>query len=116
MQSFLAVLAEEEMAEAMESPTHSQNELGVNQMDKPHQCGHIFCRRDIVKWISEGVRPTYAQGLLQFDRANTVLIVEGHVPNMSQESPPTGLPASEAQGRRVRGNRSCDPILRRPGI
>ncbi|TEB30239.1 hypothetical protein FA13DRAFT_1814876 [Coprinellus micaceus] len=54
MQSFLAVLAEEEMAEAMESPTHSQNELGVNQLDKPHQCGHIFCRRDIVKWISEG--------------------------------------------------------------
>lgn len=45
----LAVLAEEEMALAMDSPAHASSHLGVTRLEKT--CGHIFCRKDISKWI-----------------------------------------------------------------
>ncbi|XP_006460067.1 hypothetical protein AGABI2DRAFT_191833 [Agaricus bisporus var. bisporus H97] len=54
MQPLLAILAEEETASAMESPAIYSGELGVTRLSQPWQCGHIFCRRDIVKWIKTG--------------------------------------------------------------
>ncbi|KAG1907248.1 uncharacterized protein F5891DRAFT_363661 [Suillus fuscotomentosus] len=50
--TFLAVLAEEEMALVMDSPAHPVEELGVTRLHET--CGHIFCRRDITKWIQDG--------------------------------------------------------------
>jgi hypothetical protein len=47
----LALVTEEEMALAMESPAHSIEDLGVTRLV---QCGHHFCRRDISKWMREG--------------------------------------------------------------
>jgi hypothetical protein len=77
MQPFLAILAEEETASAMESPAFYSGELGVTRLSEPWQCGHIFCRREfrillfchlvepgliltffynsIAKWIKTGV-------------------------------------------------------------
>jgi len=54
MQSFLAILAEEETASAMESPALFTGELGVTKLNQPWQCGHLFCRRDITKWLKTG--------------------------------------------------------------
>ncbi|PPQ94962.1 hypothetical protein CVT25_003934 [Psilocybe cyanescens] len=51
---YLTILTEEEMAHAMDSPAHPIEELGVTKLNQPWQCGHIFCRRDISKWILEG--------------------------------------------------------------
>ncbi|KAF7332166.1 MFS sugar [Mycena kentingensis (nom. inval.)] len=51
---FLAILAEEETALAMDSPAHPADELGVTKLDQSWQCGHLFCRRDISKWIRSG--------------------------------------------------------------
>ncbi|KAJ7068221.1 hypothetical protein C8F01DRAFT_1117331 [Mycena amicta] len=51
---YLALLAEEEAAEAMDSPAHPADELGVTKLAEPWQCGHIFCRKDISKWILGG--------------------------------------------------------------
>ncbi|KAG2146788.1 hypothetical protein DEU56DRAFT_786404 [Suillus clintonianus] len=50
--TFLAVLAEEEMALVMDSPAHPIEELGVTRLHET--CGHLFCRRDITKWIQDG--------------------------------------------------------------
>ncbi|KAF8076342.1 hypothetical protein FPV67DRAFT_412463 [Lyophyllum atratum] len=50
---YLAIIAEEEMALAMDSPAHPVEELGVTRLSRPWQCGHVFCRRDISKWIQE---------------------------------------------------------------
>ncbi|KAG2077459.1 hypothetical protein BDR04DRAFT_546153 [Suillus decipiens] len=50
--TFLAILAEEEMALVMDSPAHPVEELGVTRLHET--CGHIFCRRDITKWIRDG--------------------------------------------------------------
>jgi len=50
--TFLATLAEEELAYAMDSPAHPVEELGVTKLQKT--CGHIFCRKDIMKWVTEG--------------------------------------------------------------
>ncbi|KAG2135874.1 uncharacterized protein EDB93DRAFT_1170041 [Suillus bovinus] len=50
--TFLAILAEEEMALAMDSPAHPIEELGVTRLHET--CGHMFCRRDITKWIRDG--------------------------------------------------------------
>jgi len=47
----LAIIAEEEMALAMDSPAHPPELLGVTKLSK--SCGHIFCRRDILKWIND---------------------------------------------------------------
>lgn len=50
--TFLAILAEEEMALVMDSPAHPVEELGVTRLHET--CGHMFCRRDITKWIQDG--------------------------------------------------------------
>ncbi|KAG0709590.1 hypothetical protein DFH29DRAFT_884831 [Suillus ampliporus] len=50
--TFLAILAEEEMALVMDSPAHPVEELGVTRLHET--CGHLFCRRDITKWIRDG--------------------------------------------------------------
>lgn len=50
--TFLAILAEEEMALVMDSPAHPVEELGVTRLYET--CGHMFCRRDITKWIRDG--------------------------------------------------------------
>ncbi|OAX41336.1 hypothetical protein K503DRAFT_685615 [Rhizopogon vinicolor AM-OR11-026] len=55
--TFLAILAEEEMALVMDSPAHPVEELGVTRLHET--CGHLFCRRElsprsIVKWIQDG--------------------------------------------------------------
>jgi len=55
-----AILAEEEMAVAMESPAHPFEELGVTRLwiesreEGQRGCGHLFCRRCISKWIAGG--------------------------------------------------------------
>ncbi|KAF7433397.1 hypothetical protein PC9H_005347 [Pleurotus ostreatus] len=54
LNTFLAILAEQEMAEAMDSPTYAVEELGVTRLSQEWQCGHLFCRKDITKWIQEG--------------------------------------------------------------
>ncbi|KAJ7179149.1 hypothetical protein C8R46DRAFT_1211749 [Mycena filopes] len=48
---FIAILAEEETALAMDSPAYPADELGVTKLGETWQCGHLFCRRDISKWI-----------------------------------------------------------------
>jgi len=48
------ILSEEEVALAMDSPAHPIEELGIARLAQSWQCGHIFCRRDISKWISSG--------------------------------------------------------------
>ncbi|KAJ6539310.1 hypothetical protein B0H19DRAFT_353924 [Mycena capillaripes] len=52
--SFSAILAEEETALAMDSPAYPADELGVTKLAESWQCGHLFCRRDISKWIRGG--------------------------------------------------------------
>jgi hypothetical protein len=42
----LAILAEEEMAQAMDSPAYAAGDLGVTRIAKT--CGHIFCRKEYV--------------------------------------------------------------------
>ncbi|KAF8974316.1 hypothetical protein BDZ97DRAFT_11692 [Flammula alnicola] len=51
---YLTILTEEEMASAMDSPAHPIEELGVTKLSQSCQCGHMFCRRDISKWITSG--------------------------------------------------------------
>ncbi|KAJ7667989.1 hypothetical protein DFH06DRAFT_235799 [Mycena polygramma] len=51
---FVAILAEEETALAMDSPAYPADELGVTKLAETWQCGHLFCRRDISKWIRGG--------------------------------------------------------------
>ncbi|KAI9574620.1 hypothetical protein HD554DRAFT_2166089 [Boletus coccyginus] len=43
--AFLATLAEEEVAHAMDSPAHPVDELGVTKLQ--NTCGHIFCRKEL---------------------------------------------------------------------
>ncbi|KAF8558929.1 hypothetical protein OG21DRAFT_1503887 [Imleria badia] len=43
--TFLATLAEEEVARAMDSPAHPVDELGVTKLQ--NTCGHIFCRKEL---------------------------------------------------------------------
>jgi len=38
----------------MESPAHPIDTIGVTRLSKSWQCGHMFCRRDISKWIIDG--------------------------------------------------------------
>jgi len=52
--SLMDLLAEEETAIAMDSPAHPVEELGVTRLAEPHQCNHLFCRRDISRWVSDG--------------------------------------------------------------
>ncbi|KAJ7700044.1 hypothetical protein B0H17DRAFT_1048345 [Mycena rosella] len=51
---FTAILAEEETALAMDSPAYPVDELGVTKLGETWQCGHLFCRRDISRWIHGG--------------------------------------------------------------
>lgn len=51
---YLSLIAEEEMAWAMESPAHPADTIGVTKLSQPWQCGHMFCKRDITKWILDG--------------------------------------------------------------
>ena len=41
---FSAILAEHEMAAAMDSPAHPIEELGITRLSTT--CGHIFCRKE----------------------------------------------------------------------
>lgn len=41
---FSAILAEHEMAAAMDTPAHPVEALGITRLSKT--CGHIFCRRE----------------------------------------------------------------------
>ncbi|KIM90750.1 hypothetical protein PILCRDRAFT_811224, partial [Piloderma croceum F 1598] len=55
-----AIIAEEEMAQVMESPAHAFEEMGVTRLwiedreEGKRGCGHLFCRRCISKWILGG--------------------------------------------------------------
>ncbi|KAJ7638776.1 hypothetical protein FB45DRAFT_1055014 [Roridomyces roridus] len=51
---FAAILAEEETALAMDTPAYPVEDLGVTKLAESWQCGHLFCRRDISKWINGG--------------------------------------------------------------
>jgi uncharacterized Zn finger protein (UPF0148 family) len=48
------ILSEEELALAMDSPAHPIEELGIAKLAQSWQCGHLFCRKDITKWITSG--------------------------------------------------------------
>jgi len=50
---FKVILEEEQIATAMDSPAYPIEDLGVTMLSQTWQCGHIFCRRDISKWIQE---------------------------------------------------------------
>ncbi|ETW84012.1 hypothetical protein HETIRDRAFT_449601 [Heterobasidion irregulare TC 32-1] len=45
MNTFLASLAEEELALVMDSPAHPVEDLGVTRLSKT--CGHFFCRKEL---------------------------------------------------------------------
>jgi len=51
---FSAILAEHETAAAMDSPAHPTEELGITRLSKT--CGHIFCRKDIMTWVTTNHR------------------------------------------------------------
>jgi len=44
--SYLAIIAEEEIATVMDSPAHASEHLGVTKLSQPWQCGHMFCRKE----------------------------------------------------------------------
>jgi hypothetical protein len=52
MNTFLASLAEEETARAMDSPAQHAEDLGVTRLIDT--CGHVFCRKDLLSWIRDG--------------------------------------------------------------
>ncbi|KAJ4478024.1 hypothetical protein J3R30DRAFT_2849494 [Lentinula aciculospora] len=62
-----ALLAEEETAVAMDSPAHPIEELGVTRLAESFQCNHLFCRRDISRWVADGHDscPTCRRSLLE---------------------------------------------------
>ncbi|KAJ3830563.1 hypothetical protein F5880DRAFT_1514502 [Lentinula raphanica] len=62
-----ALLAEEETAIAMDSPAHPTEELGVTRLAESFQCNHLFCRRDISRWVMDGhdTCPTCRRPLLE---------------------------------------------------
>ncbi|KZW03759.1 hypothetical protein EXIGLDRAFT_827719 [Exidia glandulosa HHB12029] len=49
MTAFTAVIAEEELAQAMDSPAAVVENMGVTRLHKT--CGHMFCRKDITTWL-----------------------------------------------------------------
>ncbi|KAI0648076.1 hypothetical protein C8Q79DRAFT_925079 [Trametes meyenii] len=69
--SLLALLAEEEMAQAMDTPAHPVEELGVTRLTQT--CGHIFCRKDIRGWLYQGNKtcPTCRRPFITPDPADT---------------------------------------------
>ncbi|KAI0307141.1 hypothetical protein B0F90DRAFT_525302 [Multifurca ochricompacta] len=54
LNTFLASLAEEEMAQAIDSPAQPPELLGVTHLS--NSCGHVFCRKDLLTWIRDGNR------------------------------------------------------------
>ncbi|KAH8830813.1 hypothetical protein DL96DRAFT_976035 [Flagelloscypha sp. PMI_526] len=50
---WLAILAEEDTVMAMDSPAYPVEYSGVTKLSQEGQCNHIFCRRDILKWIED---------------------------------------------------------------
>jgi len=46
MNTFLSSLAEEEMAQAMDSPAQPAEDLGVTRLIDT--CGHVFCRKESI--------------------------------------------------------------------
>jgi hypothetical protein len=61
MNTFLASLAEEEMAQAMDSPAQPTEDLGVTRLIDT--CGHVFCRKEL--------SPSYPSLFLLFMLLNT---------------------------------------------
>jgi len=53
LNTFLASIAEEEMAYVMDSPAQPVEDLGVTRL--AGICEHVFCRKDLLAWIREGV-------------------------------------------------------------
>ncbi|GJE97163.1 RING domain-containing protein [Phanerochaete sordida] len=51
LNQFHTIATEEEMALAMDSPATPVQALGVTKL---HDCGHIFCRKDIINWLDQG--------------------------------------------------------------
>jgi hypothetical protein len=43
----LSILAEEETANALDSPAHPLEDLGVTKLAASWQCGHLFCRKEL---------------------------------------------------------------------
>jgi len=72
------ILLEEELALAMNSPAHPIEELGISKLAQSWQCGHLFCRRDITKWITSGHDscPLCRRQLLQEQRSSESRIAE----------------------------------------
>jgi len=52
LNTFLASIAEEEMAYVMDSPAQPVEDLGVTRL--ADTCEHVFCRKDLLAWIREG--------------------------------------------------------------
>jgi len=51
LNTFLACVAQEEMAYVMDSPARPVEDLGVTRL--ADTCGHIFCRKDLLAWIRD---------------------------------------------------------------
>ncbi|TFK55465.1 hypothetical protein OE88DRAFT_622320 [Heliocybe sulcata] len=86
---FPALLAEEETALAMDSPAYSSKDLGVTKLAQT--CGHVFCRKDISKWISAGNDscPLCRRALLQRPDSDPPTSNAGGAANTeSQDAPP----------------------------
>ncbi|KAH7345097.1 hypothetical protein B0J17DRAFT_638322 [Rhizoctonia solani] len=47
-ETFLAIIATQEMASVMETPGLPEEDMGVVQLP---ECGHRFCRKDIATWV-----------------------------------------------------------------
>jgi len=52
--SFSAILADHETAAAIDTPARPVEELGITKLSKT--CGHIFCRKDIMTWVTTNHR------------------------------------------------------------
>ncbi|KAL0577732.1 hypothetical protein V5O48_004281 [Marasmius crinis-equi] len=85
--SLLAILAEEEVAIAMDSPAHPVEELGVTRLSQSWQCGHIFCRRDISRWVMDGHDscPTCRRALIKTPESGSGSAAEGATPTVNAE-------------------------------
>jgi len=94
MNSFAAVIAEEELAHAMDSPAVAADTLGVTRLHKT--CGHVFCRKECVLLLAlcdahPHVDPCATQSL-NVDSHGTY-----NLPNMPYPDP---LPSSLTLNRR----------------
>ncbi|KLO14959.1 hypothetical protein SCHPADRAFT_939094 [Schizopora paradoxa] len=52
--TFGAILAEAELASALDTPAVAAQHLGVTRLAET--CGHVFCRKDITTWIERNDR------------------------------------------------------------